>query len=97
MHASRTDKGWREYGEDAAARVGNVRDLLAAGLRVEDIARLAPCLSQDLGQAPACDEAIETYASRVAELDARLATLQAHRAALAARLEDLRARRDGGQ
>ena len=89
LHSDRNHKGWRVYSEVALARVANVRDLLAAGLRIEDVQRLAPCLERDLERGPACSEAIETYTSRVAELDERIAALTRHRAALAARLDAL--------
>lgn len=97
LHSARTDKGWRVYDEVALARAANVRDLLAAGLRIEDLRRLAPCLERDLEQGPVCDEAIETYTSRVAELDEKITTLARHRAALAARLDALVAQRDAEQ
>lgn len=101
VHANRSANGWRVYDEVAVARVSNVRDLLAAGLRVEDVRRLAPCLQRDLEHGPACDEAIELYTDRVAELDAKIAVLSDHRAALARRLEDLlvrqRSQRNGNR
>lgn len=98
LHASRSGAGWREYDESAVARVGNVRDLLAVGLRVKDIHRISPpCLQHDLDQTPACDEAIEMFAKRLAEVDADIATLQRHRDGLAARLTDLLGRRSTGQ
>lgn len=97
LHASRTDKGWRLYDEVALARASKVRGLLAAGLRIEDVQHLAPCLERDLEQGPACDEAIEMYTSRVAELDERIAVLTRHRAALAARLDALVAQKDAEQ
>ncbi|MGH3327409.1 MAG: MerR family transcriptional regulator [Streptomycetales bacterium] len=94
LWAGRSSNGWREYDESAVARVRNVRDLLGVGLRVEDIHRISPaCLQEDLDLAPACDEAIEMYKMRLAELDAKIATLQRHRDGLAARLDDLTARR----
>jgi DNA-binding transcriptional MerR regulator len=94
LQANRNHIGWREYDHTAVARVVNVRDLLAVGLTVEDIHRISPvCLQQDLDQAPACDEAIEMYAKRLAEVDARITTLQRHRVALAARLGGLLERR----
>lgn len=94
LYAHRSEKGWREYDETAVTRVANVRDLLAAGLRIEDIHRISPpCLQQNLDQAPACDEAIEMYAKRLAEVDTTMATLRSHRDQLAARLDDLMERR----
>lgn len=97
LHSGRTANGWRVYDEVALARAANVRELLAAGLRIEDIQRLAPCLERDLERGPACDEAIEMYTGRVAELDEKIATLARHRAALAARLDALVAHRDAEQ
>ena len=94
LRADRSEKGWRAYDEGAVTRVANVRDLLAAGLRIDDIRQISPpCLQQDLDLAPACDEAITMYAKRLAEVDATIATLRGHRDLLAARLDHLLERR----
>lgn len=94
LHARRSGAGWREYDESAVVRVRNVRELLAVGLRVKDIHRISPsCLQHDVEQAPVCDEAIEMFAKRLAEVDADIATLQRHRDGMAARLADLLERR----
>lgn len=94
LWAGRSESGWREYDEGAVARVLNVRDLLAVGLRVKDIHRISPpCLQEDLSRAPACDEAIQMYGKRLAELDESIAVLQRHRVALGARLDHLLRRR----
>lgn len=98
LHARRSGTGWREYEESAVARVCNVRDLLAVGLRIKDIHRISPsCLQHSLDQTPACDEAIQMFNKRLAEVDADIATLQRHRSGLAARLADLRTRQRAEQ
>jgi DNA-binding transcriptional MerR regulator len=98
LHADRSNAGWREYDESAVARVCNVRDLLAVGLRVKDIHRISPpCLQHDIARTPVCDEAIEMFAKRLADIDASIATLIQHRDALADRLDDLLERRHAGQ
>lgn len=94
LEAHRTHKGWREYDEDAVNSVKNVRELLRAGLTVEDIQQVAPCLSLPAADFMACDDAghaISMYEERLAVIDEKVAMLEAHRAELARRVAMLRA------
>ncbi|MFD9846763.1 MerR family transcriptional regulator [Streptomyces parvus] len=93
VSAHRTEKGWREYEANAVNRVLNVRELLQAGLTVEDIQRVEPCLDMEMVDFMACenaDHAISMYQERLAVVDEKLAMLQRHRAELAQRIEVLR-------
>jgi len=91
LHPGRTDKGWRTYDEAAVLQVRNIAELIGAGLTVEDIGHLAPCLAME--DLLACDDpgvALEMYQVRLRILDARMATLQRHRDELAQRVQILR-------
>ncbi|WP_344523107.1 MerR family transcriptional regulator [Streptomyces albiaxialis] len=93
LHPRRSPKGWREYDEDAVDRVRNVRELLAAGLTLEDIQDVAPCLEQEHADFLACEDvahAIGMYEKRLAVLDERAAELERYRGEIADRLERLR-------
>ncbi|MBB4933166.1 DNA-binding transcriptional MerR regulator [Lipingzhangella halophila] len=100
LHARRTDAGWREYDEEALVRVRNVADLLEAGMTVEDIREVAPCLDQD--EHSVCgdpDGAIRIHEVRLRVIEERLAKLREHRDRLVrriARIRDTEARSDGG-
>ncbi|MFC7546601.1 MerR family transcriptional regulator [Plantactinospora sp. GCM10030261] len=95
LTARRTSKGWREYDEQAVHRVLNVRELLRAGLVVDDIRHVAPCLDMKTAEFLACDRplagSVEMYQRRLAQVDAQAAELSRYRAELAARLARLRA------
>ncbi|MFG3497076.1 MerR family transcriptional regulator [Streptomyces sp. NPDC047928] len=95
VHARRTDKGWREYGEEAINQVLNIRELLQAGLTIDDIQQVAPCLDMEMVDFMSCDNAdhaIAMYQARLAVIDEKAAMLQRHRAELVQRIELLRTR-----
>ncbi|GII30529.1 MerR family transcriptional regulator [Planotetraspora mira] len=77
IHAGRGANGYREYDEAVAVRAANIRDLLDAGLTVEDIrdALDKGCLERPLGTLPRCEGALRTATDRLAVLDGRIATL----------------------
>jgi len=78
LHSRRTANGWREFDDDARARVRNIRELLESGLNVADIKRVASCLDQDLDPAK-CHEALAMYSDRLAELDRQFSNVSRHR------------------
>ena len=93
LRPARSAKGWREYDEDAVDRVRNVRELLAAGLTLEDIQEVAPCLGQEHTDFLACEDvahAIGMYEKRLAVLEERAAELERYRSEIAGRLAHLR-------
>ncbi|WP_207894395.1 MerR family transcriptional regulator [Tamaricihabitans halophyticus] len=92
LRAQRTDAGWRTYDADAVTRVRNVRSLLDAGMTVEDIQQLAPCLAED-DHATCVDTgaAITTHQARLQVLDSQIAQLQLYRTKLLGRIARLRA------
>lgn len=94
LPAGRTEAGWRTYDERAVHRVRTVRQLLDAGMTVDDIRTVVPCL--DVDDPATCDDpepAIALFRSRLAVIDARLARLQEHRDRLAGRIAHLRGQR----
>ncbi|MGW0732922.1 MerR family transcriptional regulator [Streptomyces sp. NPDC002851] len=101
LEAARTSKGWRAYDERAVHRVLNVRELLAAGLTVEDIRVVVPCLDTKTEEFLACeggpDEVVAMYEQRLAAVEAKSAELQRHRAELVERIATLRAGATGAE
>ncbi|MEV5598008.1 MerR family transcriptional regulator [Streptomyces sp. NPDC052496] len=97
LEAQRTGRGWRSYDERAVHRVLNVRELLAAGLRVEDIRQVAPCLDMKTADFLACQdspaEVLAMYEERLAVVEAKAAELARYRAELIERIAQLRAGR----
>lgn len=100
LEAQRTGRGWRAYDERAVHRVLNVRELLGAGLRVEDIRQVAPCLDMKTADFLACQdspaEVLAMYEERLAAVEAKAAELARYRAELVERIALLRAGRPDG-
>jgi DNA-binding transcriptional MerR regulator len=97
LEARRTGKGWRVYGERDVHRVLNVRELIGAGLTVEDIRQVVPCLDMKTEDFLACqdgsDDVLAMYEGRLAAVEAKAAELARYRAELVERLATLRAGR----
>lgn len=91
----RMSNGWREYDELAVNRVLNLRELLSAGLVLDDIRQVSPCLDMKTVEFLACDYpddgTIAMYERRLSELDTKAAELQRYRTELVDRIARLRA------
>ncbi|QKV90462.1 MerR family transcriptional regulator [Streptomyces sp. NA02950] len=100
LEAQRTGRGWRAYDERAVHRVLNVRELLKAGLRMDDIRQVAPCLDMKTADFLACQdspaEVLAMYEQRLAAVEAKAAELARYRAELVERIALLRAGRPDG-
>ncbi|MEW1655634.1 MerR family transcriptional regulator [Streptomyces sp. NPDC093707] len=91
LQARRQDNGYREYEDSAVTRVHNIRVLLDAGLKAEDIRRLNSCLDEKhLDHNPACQEACALYEERLRAVQAQLAALAEVESKLQAKLAELR-------
>ncbi|WP_019814313.1 MerR family transcriptional regulator [Saccharomonospora saliphila] len=97
LESRRTDTGWRIYDERAVDRVRNIRELIAAGLTVDDIRAVVPCLDLKTEEFRNCtdspDGVVEVYQRRLGDVERRAAELERYRAELADRLSRLRAGR----
>lgn len=78
--AGRTDGGYRQYGEDAVARLDFIRRGRAAGLSLAQIREVLDV--RDQGRAP-CRHVENLLATRLRALDAQIADLHALRATVA--------------
>lgn len=91
LRARRQDNGYREYDDSAVTRVHNIRTLLGAGLKADDIRELDSCLDErDLHRNPACSEAYDLYAQRLKAVREQLAALAEVERRLEDRLGELR-------
>ncbi|MEU3456074.1 MerR family transcriptional regulator [Micromonospora sp. NPDC006766] len=84
--SERAANGYREYAETAVTRVRNIRNLLGAGLTLEDVRIFLPCLDGDMAAATPSPTAVRVGLDRLAALDARIAAQVAVRNRLAAAL-----------
>ncbi|MEJ3658850.1 MerR family transcriptional regulator [Actinomycetes bacterium KLBMP 9759] len=90
LPTARAANGYRDYPPEAETQVANIRMLLAAGLTSDDIRNVSGCLAHDLAGEPACAEAVELYARRLAAVEDRVAALLHVRGRLRAELHRLR-------
>jgi DNA-binding transcriptional MerR regulator len=87
-HARRTTNGYREYTEAAVARVAQIQQGQAAGFSLREIRELLTML--DGGRlTPAT--IIDRCATKLSEVDARIAALQSLQRYLQAKIRDLKA------
>lgn len=91
LTSGRTAAGYREYEEEAVARVRNIRELLQLGFTVEDVRAFAPYLDRELPDVfpyePRCASGYAVVGPpRVAELNERIARLTRLRDQLVSRM-----------
>ncbi|MFD0562171.1 MerR family transcriptional regulator [Kitasatospora saccharophila] len=87
IDAERAANGYRVYGPGAVTRVRNIRALLAAGLTLDDIRPLLPCLDgDDVTAHPPSPRMLALARERLAAMDRRIAEQTALRDRLAAAL-----------
>ncbi|WAL65003.1 MerR family transcriptional regulator [Amycolatopsis cynarae] len=78
LTARRRENGYRDYDEDAEARVRQIRALLAAGLPTRVIRQVLPCAYPD-GSLDACPGTLDTLRERLDVLDRQAAELDTAR------------------
>lgn len=78
--ATRTDGGYRLYDRTAVERVGFIRKAQALGLTLEEVGEILRVAADGT---PPCQHVRRTLATRLEEVDARIAELRTLRAALA--------------
>lgn len=91
LQADRQENGYRAYDESAVTRVRNIRALLDAGLKADNIRRLTACLDEEnIDRIPTCMEAYALYERRLQVVRAQLAALTEVESRLEQKLADLR-------
>lgn len=86
----RAGNGYRAYDELDAVRVANIKELLDAGLTLDDVrpALEKGCLEAPLRHAAFCAEQLDRAHDRLATLDERITALQELRARLATHIAE---------
>jgi DNA-binding transcriptional MerR regulator len=85
--SSRSDNGYRDYGDGTIARVRNIRYLLAAGLTLDDVRAFQLCLDGDMSTVRPSPRGLRIARDRLAVLEARIAAQVEARDRLATALE----------
>src|SRR3984893_678889 len=75
--------GYRDYGAAEEQLVRRIRMLSDAGLKLEAIRTLLPCVLSDLPELELCDEVRTTLEREIGSMDERIASLRASRKILA--------------
>jgi DNA-binding transcriptional MerR regulator len=79
----RTDSGYRDYGEVEEETVRRIKTLGAAGMTLETIQRLLPCVKNSNPDFQPCDDLRRLLAQQVGLIDQRIETLSQSRSILA--------------
>lgn len=75
LDPARTANGYREYADDAVAKVRQIKRLLGAGLSTNDITSMMPCILGEADDFGSCPELLALMRSRHHRLDAQIETL----------------------
>ncbi|WP_315784012.1 MULTISPECIES: MerR family transcriptional regulator [unclassified Bradyrhizobium] len=79
----RTDSGYRDYGRAEEETVRRIKLLGAAGMTLETIQQLLPCVTSDQPAFTPCDNLRRILAEQVGLIDQRIETLSQSRTILA--------------
>lgn len=89
LQPTRTGSGYRDYSEDDLEQARRIRQLADAGLTVEAMHDLLPCIISPEPAFHPCDRLRARLEAEVAKLDRKLLDMQRSRAQIAAYLEGL--------
>lgn len=79
LQPRRAPNGYRHYDESAVIRVKNIHRLMSLGFTADDIHAFVPCLGAHQPDGAACQPAVPVITRQLAELDDKIATLNAMR------------------
>lgn len=87
LQPARAANGYRDYHDDAAVTVVQIRTLLNAGLSTDEIRYLQPCVRGRAPELEPCEELLSALRARQRLLDERIDTLTGSRQALQTLIE----------
>jgi DNA-binding transcriptional MerR regulator len=83
LRPARRDSGYRDYDPAEERLARRIRMLSDAGLKLDAVRTLLPCVLSDLPEIELCDEVRTTLEREISGMDQRIATLQSSRRVLA--------------
>ena len=83
LPSTRRSNGYRDYSDEASARVMQIRALLTAGLNLAEIRQLLSCVIDDRPKLRRCNTIRAIVEHRLTDLDRRIAQLTTARTLLA--------------
>jgi DNA-binding transcriptional MerR regulator len=87
LQPSRQDSGYRDYGPAEERLVRRIRMFSDAGLKLDAIRTLLPCVLNDTSELELCDEVRATLAREIGSIEERIACLQSSRDVLSGYLQ----------
>jgi DNA-binding transcriptional MerR regulator len=87
LRARRTSSGYRDYDQEDARLVREIRALLGIGFDLEETRPFVECLQAGHDSGDECPASVAVYRRKLAELDACIDRMQSVRAHLAAQLD----------
>jgi DNA-binding transcriptional MerR regulator len=87
LQPARRDSGYRDYGPTEEQLVRRIRMFSDAGLKLDTIRTLLPCVLNDRPELELCDEVRATLARELGGIEERIACLEASRGILAGYLQ----------
>lgn len=75
LHARRLTNGYRDYDDDAIAKVKTIQLYLSLGLTTDNIAQIIDCPTSLQNDRPLCKEAYKLYKAKLDEVNKQLDTL----------------------
>lgn len=89
LKPNRQDSGYREYGAADEQLVRRIRLLGEAGLKLDTVKQLLPCVLSDRPDFEPCSEVLSILKRELGGIDQRIVCLQSSRRVLAAYLGEL--------
>jgi DNA-binding transcriptional MerR regulator len=83
LQPARRDSGYRDYGRAEEQLVRRIRMFSDAGLKLDTIRTLLPCVLNDRPELELCDEVRATLAHEICGIEERIACLESSRDILA--------------
>jgi len=83
LEPSRKDSGYRDYGSTEEKLARRIRTLSDAGLKLDTIRTLLPCVLNDRPELELCDEVRATLTHEIDAIEGRIACLESSRDILA--------------
>ncbi len=95
LHPPRTESGYRDYDEAQVKAAQRIRLLSSAGLKIETIRVLLPCILDDRPRFHPCKEVRAALRQEVEKLDEKLRDLDESRKIVLSFLDDVEAAPSG--
>ena len=88
LEPMRDTNGYRRYSPADLRKAGRIRDMIATGFSTREVLAMAPCLTDEGGEA--CEAGLADLRHKLAQIDRLIGDLNARRSATLDRIESFR-------